>query len=103
MEFWNCAPPQQTDRCAVVGRWLARGGPDQNRWRKLEGGTMPEMTIEQKRECLDLANAMERVKTFPGGTGFVTDLFLVCLTTVGLTVVDKAEYDQLVASSDRTK
>ncbi len=63
---------------------------------------MPEMTTEQKRECLDLASAMERVKMFPGGTAFVTDLFLAAMTKVGLTVVDKAEYDQLVVAAERT-
>jgi hypothetical protein len=65
--------------------------------------TMPEMTTEQKRECLDLASAMERVKMFPDGTAFVTDLFLAAMTKVGLTVVDKTEYDQLVAASERAE
>jgi len=58
------------------------------------------MTPDQKRECLDLADAIERVKLFPDGTAFVTDLFLAAMTKVGLTIVDKAEYDDLVASKN---
>ena len=65
--------------------------------------TMPEMTTDQKRECLDLASAIDRVKMFPGGTAFVTDLFLAAMTKVGLTIVEKAEYDQLVAAAECTK
>lgn len=49
---------------------------------------MDEMTDEQKAFCVQTAQWIERVKTFPGGTKFLVDLFEQIATSVNLTLVD---------------
>jgi hypothetical protein len=53
------------------------------------------MTPANKQKCLDLAKAMEGVIALPGGTEFVTDLFLGIIEPAGLVVADKDELERL--------
>lgn len=50
-------------------------------------------TTDQKRDALALGDLMERVKQFPDGVEFVTDLFLLAIQKQGLLVVDRAKYE----------
>lgn len=50
-----------------------------------------EMTEEQKQFCLRTAQWMQCIKTFPGGTKFLTDLFVEAIGEQGLTVIDEQD------------
>jgi hypothetical protein len=50
-----------------------------------------EMTEEQKQFCVQTAQWMDRIKTFPGGPQFIADMFRAMCSKTGLTVVDEAD------------
>lgn len=49
------------------------------------------LTEEQKQFCMRVAQWMERIKTFPGGTAFIVDLFNAAISAEGLTVADAGD------------
>lgn len=53
------------------------------------------MAPADKEKCLALAAAMESVVALPGGTEFVTDLFLKIIEPAGLVVEDKSQVQRL--------
>lgn len=52
---------------------------------------MSEMTEEQKQFCVRTGQWLDRIKTFPGGTQFIADLFRAMCSKTGLTVIDEAD------------
>lgn len=49
------------------------------------------MTEEQKKFCLQVAQWMDRIKTFPGGGAYLTDLLISIAAHAKLEIVDQAD------------
>lgn len=56
----------------------------------------PNLTTQEKAECLDLGRLMEKVKQTTSGRAFVIDLLLVVAFDAGLVLVDKDDIPTLV-------
>jgi hypothetical protein len=50
-----------------------------------------QMTDEQKKFCNQVAQWMERIREFPGGTTFLVDLFVSICATQSLDIVDRSD------------